>query len=47
VLDKGRVVQFNSPYALITRKGQFREMCKESGEFEELLEMARKKVGVV
>ncbi|KAJ3416925.1 hypothetical protein HDV05_007983 [Chytridiales sp. JEL 0842] len=43
VLDKGRVHQFGSPYSLMTQEGQFREMCKESGEFDDLLEMATQK----
>ncbi|KAJ3161243.1 hypothetical protein HK101_000842 [Irineochytrium annulatum] len=42
VLDKGRVIQFGSPVELIEAEGQFRMMCQESGEFDDLLGIARK-----
>ncbi|KAI8621801.1 P-loop containing nucleoside triphosphate hydrolase protein [Chytriomyces sp. MP71] len=42
VLDKGRVIQFGSPEELMLQEGTFRQMCLDSGEFEVLLEMARK-----
>ncbi|KAF8587167.1 multidrug resistance-associated ABC transporter [Ramaria rubella] len=42
VLDKGRIVDFDTPYNLIRKeRGVFREMCIQSGTFEEL-EMAAK-----
>ncbi|KAJ3104877.1 hypothetical protein HDU96_008773, partial [Phlyctochytrium bullatum] len=42
VLDKGKVVQFGSPYELIQQGGGiFRGMCEESGELEELEAIAR------
>lgn len=40
VLEKGRVAQFGSPKDLIGREGIFQKMCQESGEFNELVEMA-------
>ncbi|KAI8838411.1 P-loop containing nucleoside triphosphate hydrolase protein [Chytriomyces cf. hyalinus JEL632] len=42
VLEKGRVIQFGTPEELMTREGVFKSMCEDSGEFSELLEMARK-----
>jgi len=44
VLDKGQVKEFGTPIELIedSSVGQFRSMCKETGEFEELVEIARK-----
>ncbi|KAJ3234744.1 hypothetical protein HDU78_005679 [Chytriomyces hyalinus] len=42
VLEKGRVIQFGTPEELMTREGVFKNMCEDSGEFLELLEMARK-----
>ncbi|KAJ3268805.1 hypothetical protein HDV01_002183 [Terramyces sp. JEL0728] len=43
VLDKGQVLEYGSPLELIERStvGVFRSMCEETGEFEELLEMAK------
>ncbi|KAJ2999430.1 hypothetical protein HDV02_002915 [Globomyces sp. JEL0801] len=43
VLDKGAVLEFGTPLDLIenSSNGTFRSMCEETGEFEELLEMAR------
>jgi ABC-type multidrug transport system fused ATPase/permease subunit len=43
VLDKGRVMEYGQPIDLIenSRIGMFRSMCEETGEFEELREMAR------
>ena len=42
VLDKGTVVEFDTPRSLIEREGgQFRDMCIKSGHFEELLERAK------
>jgi ABC-type multidrug transport system fused ATPase/permease subunit len=45
VLDKGQVIEFGTPLDLIENSavGMFRSMCEETGEFQELLEMARLK----
>jgi ABC-type multidrug transport system fused ATPase/permease subunit len=53
VLDQGEVVEFDSPYNLLTgsaspdtpypSRGQFRKMCEESGEFEMLFHLALKR----
>ncbi|KAF9169455.1 hypothetical protein BGX20_010302 [Mortierella sp. AD010] len=40
VMDHGRVVQFDTPWNLIRTEGIFRGMCRRSGEFELLAEMA-------
>lgn len=43
VLDKGNVVEFDSPLALLEREGSsFRELCERSGEMALLREMAQK-----
>lgn len=43
VLDKGQVVEYDSPWELISReKGIFRGMCEMSGHLESLLEGAKK-----
>lgn len=43
VLDRGRVVEFDHPWNLITREGSvFRGMCESSGHMEGLLEGAEK-----
>lgn len=41
VLDKGEVKEFGTPLDLIEAGGQFRSMCEETGEFEDLYEIAR------
>ncbi|KAJ3089424.1 hypothetical protein HK102_006441, partial [Quaeritorhiza haematococci] len=42
VLDKGRVVEYDSPYALVQiEDGWFRKMCEETGEFSDLVDIAR------
>ncbi|KAL2917396.1 Transporter of the ATP-binding cassette (ABC) [Polyrhizophydium stewartii] len=43
VLDKGSVLEFGSPLDLIEKSpvAAFRRMCEETGEFEELVAMAR------
>ncbi|KAJ2604065.1 hypothetical protein H4R99_002050 [Coemansia sp. RSA 1722] len=44
VLDKGKVVEFDTPWKLLEdAKGVFRGMCEKTGEFEHLLRMARAK----
>lgn len=41
VIDAGRVVEFDSPKALLEKEdGAFLKMCRESSDFEELLELA-------
>ncbi|OJD19343.1 hypothetical protein AJ78_00705 [Emergomyces pasteurianus Ep9510] len=43
VLDHGEVVEYDGPWQLINRKGgSFRAMCENSGNFEGLMEGARK-----
>ncbi|KAJ3206162.1 hypothetical protein HDU67_008352 [Dinochytrium kinnereticum] len=42
VLEHGRVVQFGSPLDLILVNGPLREMSIESGDFDELLDMAKR-----
>ncbi|KAG2195149.1 hypothetical protein INT47_006598 [Mucor saturninus] len=44
VLDHGEVKEFDSPYELMTRDGSiFQQMCERSGEFPELLAIAKAK----
>jgi ABC-type multidrug transport system fused ATPase/permease subunit len=42
VIDQGRVVEFDSPRALLGRgqEGYFVRMCRESGDWEELRRVA-------
>ncbi|KAH8823501.1 hypothetical protein DL96DRAFT_1698061, partial [Flagelloscypha sp. PMI_526] len=43
ILDKGEVVEIDTPLALIEKEGSiFHDMCLKSGTFEELLELAKK-----
>lgn len=43
VLDKGEVVEYADPWELIQREdGAFRGMCKMSGDFDTLMDLARK-----
>ncbi|KKZ59025.1 hypothetical protein EMCG_00890 [[Emmonsia] crescens] len=43
VLDHGEIVEYDGPWQLINRKGgSFRGMCENSGNFEALMEGARK-----
>ncbi|OAX78566.1 hypothetical protein ACJ72_07125 [Emergomyces africanus] len=43
VLDHGEVVEYDGPWQLINRKGgSFRAMCENSGNFDALMEGARK-----
>lgn len=42
VLDKGEVIEFDSPWALLSKeKGIFKGMCEMSGDFESLFEGAK------
>ncbi|CAG8740969.1 9300_t:CDS:10, partial [Gigaspora margarita] len=44
VMDAGNVVEFDIPYRLMQNPdGLFREMCEKSGEFAELMEIAKQK----
>jgi ABC-type multidrug transport system fused ATPase/permease subunit len=44
VLDHGEVKEFDTPYNLMTREGSiFQQMCMRSGEYEELLAIAKAK----
>ncbi|CAG8569610.1 26962_t:CDS:10 [Dentiscutata erythropus] len=44
VMDSGNVIEFDIPYLLMQKSdGVFRKMCKSSGEFAELMEIAKHK----
>ncbi|CAG8440521.1 10797_t:CDS:10 [Scutellospora calospora] len=44
VMDAGNVVEFDAPYLLLQKPdGIFRGMCENSGEFAELMELAKQK----
>lgn len=44
VLDQGEVKEFDTPYELMTREGSiFQQMCMRSGEYPELLAIAKNK----
>ncbi|OAD76740.1 hypothetical protein PHYBLDRAFT_185838 [Phycomyces blakesleeanus NRRL 1555(-)] len=44
VLDQGKVVEYDTPYALMTKPdGVFHQMCERSGEYTELLAIAQQK----
>ena len=46
VLDKGKVIEYDRPFALIMEEGGiFRGMCEMSGELEALVEAAKKAAG--
>jgi ABC-type multidrug transport system fused ATPase/permease subunit len=40
VLDKGKLSQYDSPKNLIANPGIFKEMCRETGEFDNLVKIA-------
>ena len=43
VLDKGEVIEYADPWELLQKEdGSFRGMCETSGDFDTLLELARK-----
>ena len=45
VLDKGKLIEFDAPWELISREGGiFRGMCEMSGDLESLMEAAKKAV---
>ncbi|CAO3622955.1 unnamed protein product [Cunninghamella blakesleeana] len=42
VLDQGKVVEFDTPYNLMTQEGSvFKSMCEDSGEYTKLLSIAK------
>jgi ABC-type multidrug transport system ATPase subunit len=45
VLDQGQIIEFGTPLDLIEKSpiGHFRKMCEDTGEFDELVEIARTK----
>ncbi|CAG8746147.1 2894_t:CDS:10, partial [Cetraspora pellucida] len=44
VMDAGNVIEFDIPYLLMQKSdGMFRKMCERSGEFTELMEIAKQK----
>ncbi|KAM3586756.1 hypothetical protein VKS41_001813 [Umbelopsis sp. WA50703] len=44
VLDHGRLLEFDHPYTLMTKEnGHFMQMCQRSGEYNELLSIAKGK----
>lgn len=47
VLDRGHIIEFDTPWNLIEREGGlFRQMCMQSGTFTELRAKAAAKAGV-
>ncbi|KAH7102640.1 hypothetical protein BKA62DRAFT_699295 [Auriculariales sp. MPI-PUGE-AT-0066] len=48
VLDQGKVAEFDTPAALITKEhGVFRGICKQSGHFDELKRAAQEKALII
>lgn len=46
VLNKGKIAEFDSPYKLMTQQGGiFKSMCEQSGDYKELLAMAKAAAG--
>jgi ABC-type transport system involved in cytochrome bd biosynthesis fused ATPase/permease subunit len=41
VFDQGEIKESGAPYELIKQGGVFASMCKESGEYKDLVEIAR------
>ena len=41
VLDRGQVIEFGSPADLLALDGVFKSMCEETGEYQELYELAQ------
>jgi ABC-type multidrug transport system ATPase subunit len=40
VLDHGEVVEFGTPWELIQKDGMFRDLCRQSGEDTQLMEVS-------
>lgn len=40
VLDAGRVVEYDTPQQLLSQRGLFWELCRQSGDFDELVKAA-------
>jgi ABC-type multidrug transport system fused ATPase/permease subunit len=40
VMDQGRVAEMDTPFRLLEKKGLFYDMCRESGDFGELVRVA-------
>ncbi|CAO3631065.1 unnamed protein product [Cunninghamella blakesleeana] len=44
VLDQGKIMEFDTPYNLITKEnGSFKEMCEKTGEYSKILAIATSK----
>jgi len=41
VMDRGTVAEFGEPSELLRRESIFKDMCVASGEYEEILRLAR------
>jgi len=46
ILDKGQVVELDTPWNLISKEGAFREMCLKSGLFSELKAAAERESAI-
>ena len=42
VLDNGKIAEYDSPFALLQKNGIFTSMCRESGEYQELVSIAKR-----
>jgi ABC-type transport system involved in cytochrome bd biosynthesis fused ATPase/permease subunit len=40
VLDHGEVAEFGTPWELIQKDGMFRDLCRQSGEDTQLMEVS-------
>ena len=40
MLDHGRVVEFGTPWELMQADGMFRDLCRQSGEEAQLIEVS-------
>ncbi|KAL5034983.1 Transporter of the ATP-binding cassette (ABC) [Batrachochytrium dendrobatidis] len=40
VMDQGEVAEIGTPFELLERKGMFASMCRESGDYDQLVEIA-------
>ena len=46
VLDQGKVVEFGTPWNLMQANGMFRDLCKQSGEEAQLIEVSKPACGI-